>query len=65
MAKCISCNTETSHSICDACAGKLVSKMNRKDLIAHALVGMDVMDGKSDLVERLEKYKAELKGLKL
>ena len=63
--KCIKCYVETLHSICDTCVDELLSKMNRKDLIAHALVGMDAMDGKSGLVERLKKYKKELERLEL
>lgn len=61
MPKCIQCNKESPHAICEECADKLVDKMSPESLVAHALVGMDAIKGKDKLFERLKKYKALLK----
>jgi len=63
MPKCIKCNKESNHSICESCADELLSNMSREDLIAHALVGMDATAGKTGLAERLKKYKGLLEGI--
>lgn len=57
MKECIKCGIETPHSICGKCAHELVSKMTPEDRLAHALVGLDVRDGKTNLRKRLEDYK--------
>ncbi|KKL91934.1 hypothetical protein LCGC14_1889680 [marine sediment metagenome] len=64
MLKCIKCDMESEHSICKRCADELLDNMNPKDLVAHALVGMDVMKGKKDLNERLKFYKSQLRAMK-
>ena len=61
MTKCIMCNKETNHSICEECVEGLLNGMSRKDIIAHALVGMDVMEGRGNLLEKLKEYKELLK----
>ncbi|KKN64711.1 hypothetical protein LCGC14_0488430 [marine sediment metagenome] len=60
MPKCIKCNVESGHAICAPCAEELLDNMNPEELVAHALVGMDAMDGKDKLLERFKTYKALL-----
>ena len=55
--KCIKCNKESVHAICDSCADEFLDNMSDKDLLAHALVGMDVINGKDKLLEKLKYYK--------
>ena len=61
MPKCIKCNKESNHSICAKCTCELLDNMSREDLLAHALVGMDALKGKDNLLDKLKKYKSLLK----
>ena len=60
MPKCIKCNTESAHSICESCVDELLDNMTPGELVAHALVGMDAINGKDKLFERLKNYKSLL-----
>ena len=59
--KCIQCNIETDHAICESCADELLDTMSTEDLVAHALVGIDAINGKDKLLERLKDYKQKIK----
>ena len=60
MVKCIKCDVESEHSICEHCANELLDNMSPEDLVAHALVGMDAIKGKGNLTERFKDYKSQL-----
>ncbi len=62
MPKCIKCDTESPHSICEHCVDELLGNMSNEDLVAHALVGWDAINGKDKLLGRLKNYKSLLKG---
>ena len=58
--RCIKCNSESEHSICVHCADELIDNMAPEELVAHALVGADAIEGKDNLLRRLEFYKTML-----
>ena len=58
---CIKCNVETDHAICESCAAELLGNMNINDLVAHALVGIDAINGKDNLKDKLQDYKQKIK----
>ena len=60
MPRCIKCDVESGHSICERCVDELLDNMSDEDLAAHALVGMDAMKGKDNLLRRLGNYKSLL-----
>ena len=60
MPKCIKCDIESEHSICEQCVEELVANMSPEDLVSHALVGVDAMKGKGNLLERLRNCKSQL-----
>ena len=60
MPECIKCGTESDHSICKRCVDELLDNMGPEDLVAHALVGRDAINGKNNPLERLKQYKSLL-----
>ena len=60
MPKCIKCGEESNHSICSSCADELLENMTSKDLLAHALVGQDYLNGETDPMQRLARYTPEI-----